>query len=71
MAHRILTRQETENSIRALAKTIHETADKLTDTERESLVDAVLKTITLNGVQFTKKSSKNRFKRRSKICRSR
>jgi hypothetical protein len=73
MKRRILTRKEREYSIRALAKMIHEKAHNLSDTERESLVNAVLATIRNNQpiATFTKKSNKNHPKRPSKIWRSR
>jgi hypothetical protein len=73
MGRRALTRKETEDSIRALAKAIHEKADKLSDTERESLVNAVLGTIQTNQpiAACVKKSDESQSRRPSKIWRSR
>jgi hypothetical protein len=57
MGRRALTRKETEDSIRSLAEAIHKHADNISDSERDSLVDAVLNTI--RNTQPTIRSAKN------------
>jgi len=73
MKQRILTVKETEDSLRALAKAIHEKANELSDTERESLVNAVLATMRNNQpiAACAEKFNESQPKRPSKIWRSR
>lgn len=72
MGRRALTRKEAEDSIRSLAEAIHKHADSLSDSDRDSLVNAVLNTIQNNRpvIRPAEEPGKNTPKRPSKIWRS-
>ncbi len=71
MRHRGITAEEAKKSIRSLAETIHQKANTITDTERQSLADAVAEAIVPSIRRPRKKRVKNLPKRPSKIIKSR